>query len=102
MTAKRTKRQDMEATGVFTMTGHRRHAFRTGERAYSLVEMMVALIVVGVLISMGVPRFQVSLEQALGQMRPGLTYKPSGRRNGSFGFRTGFTHRDWTRSGMQI
>jgi prepilin-type N-terminal cleavage/methylation domain-containing protein len=64
MTAKRTKRQDMEATGVFTITGHRRHAFRTGERAYSLVEMMVALIVVGVLISMGVPRFQVSLEQA--------------------------------------
>jgi prepilin-type N-terminal cleavage/methylation domain-containing protein len=37
---------------------------RPCKRAYSLVEMMVAIIVVGVLISMGVPRFQQSLEQA--------------------------------------
>ncbi|HZW34303.1 MAG TPA: type IV pilin protein [Isosphaeraceae bacterium] len=33
-------------------------------RGYSLVEMLVALVVFGVLISMGLPKFQQSLEQS--------------------------------------
>jgi prepilin-type N-terminal cleavage/methylation domain-containing protein len=33
-------------------------------RGYSLVETIIALVVFGVLISMGVPRFQQSLEQS--------------------------------------
>lgn len=33
-------------------------------RGYSLVEIIVALVVFGVLVSMGVPRFQRSLEQS--------------------------------------
>ena len=35
-----------------------------GRRGYSLVEMIVAVIVAGVLLSIGVPRFQRSLEQS--------------------------------------
>jgi prepilin-type N-terminal cleavage/methylation domain-containing protein len=34
-------------------------------RGYSLVEMMVAMTILGVLFSMGIPRFQNSLEQSL-------------------------------------
>jgi prepilin-type N-terminal cleavage/methylation domain-containing protein len=37
---------------------------RIGNGGYSLVEMLVALIVTGVLLSVGVPRFQQSLEQS--------------------------------------
>jgi prepilin-type N-terminal cleavage/methylation domain-containing protein len=64
MTEIRTRRPNILATSAATMIGRRQRPFRTRERAYSLVEMMVALIVVGVLISMGIPRFQQSLEQA--------------------------------------
>jgi prepilin-type N-terminal cleavage/methylation domain-containing protein len=41
-------------------------SFRPGpmRRGYSLVEMIVAVIVAGVLLSIGVPRFQRSLEQS--------------------------------------
>ena len=42
---------------------HRRLACR-GRRGYSLVEMMVAMTILGVLFSMGIPRFQNSLEQS--------------------------------------
>ena len=37
---------------------------RGRNRGYTLVEMLVALIVTGVLLSMGVPKFQQSLEQS--------------------------------------
>jgi type IV pilus assembly protein PilE len=37
---------------------------RIGNAGYSLVEMLVAMIVTGVLVSIGVPRFQQSLEQS--------------------------------------
>ena len=64
MTEKLTGRQVIGTTCAVTKFVRRWRASRTGERGYSLVEMMVAIIVVGVLISMGVPRFQLSLEQA--------------------------------------
>ena len=64
MTERRTGRRDMVATGTVVIFGRPPRPSRTWERAYSLVEMMVAIIVVGVLISMGIPRFQQSLEQA--------------------------------------
>ena len=64
MIEQRTERRDMVATGAIAILGRRPHPDRTGERGYSLVEMMVAIMVVGVLISMGVPRFSQSLEQA--------------------------------------
>ena len=64
MTKQRTERRDMVATGAIAILGRRPHLDHTGERGYSLVEMMVAIMVVGVLISMGVPRFSQSLEQA--------------------------------------
>jgi prepilin-type N-terminal cleavage/methylation domain-containing protein len=57
-------RQNTGATGAVAMNGRFPHAFRTLRRGYSLIEMIVALMVVGVLISMGIPRFQQSLEQA--------------------------------------
>jgi len=37
---------------------------RGGNKGYSLIEMLVALIVTGVLMSIGIPRFQQSLEQS--------------------------------------
>jgi prepilin-type N-terminal cleavage/methylation domain-containing protein len=37
---------------------------RTRIRGYTLIEMLVALIVTGVLLSIGVPKFQQSLEQS--------------------------------------
>jgi prepilin-type N-terminal cleavage/methylation domain-containing protein len=64
MTRRRTRQQDIVADDTAAMIGRRRRLFRADMRAYSLVEMMVAIIVVGVLISMGIPRFQQSLEQA--------------------------------------
>ena len=41
-----------------------RRCIRARRRGYSLVEMIVAVIVAGVLLSIGVPRFQRSLEQS--------------------------------------
>jgi prepilin-type N-terminal cleavage/methylation domain-containing protein len=64
MIEQRTERRDMVATGAVAILGRRPHLDHTEERGYSLVEMMVAIMVVGVLISMGVPRFSQSLEQA--------------------------------------
>ena len=57
-------RQSIVATGAVAMIRGRPHYSRTRNRGYSLVEMIVAMMVVGVLISMGIPRFQQSLEQA--------------------------------------
>ncbi len=37
---------------------------RGGARGYSLVESLIALVIMSVLVSMGIPRFQKSLEQA--------------------------------------
>jgi prepilin-type N-terminal cleavage/methylation domain-containing protein len=64
MIEQRTERRDMVATVAVAILGRRLHLDHTEERGYSLVEMMVAIMVVGVLISMGVPRFSQSLEQA--------------------------------------
>ena len=64
MTEERTRWQESVTIGAGATKRRRPRPFCTWERAYSLVEMMVAIIVVGVLISMGVPRFQQSLEQA--------------------------------------
>jgi prepilin-type N-terminal cleavage/methylation domain-containing protein len=43
---------------------HRRPRGGTTKPGYSLVETLVALVIMGVLISMGVPKFQLSLEQS--------------------------------------
>ncbi len=43
------------------MTIHRKHA---GTRGYTLVEMMIVLVVLGVMISFGVPQFTRALEQS--------------------------------------
>jgi prepilin-type N-terminal cleavage/methylation domain-containing protein len=56
--------QNLEATGALAVSGRRSHRLRILRRGYSLIEMIVAMMVVGVLISMGIPRFQQSLEQA--------------------------------------
>jgi prepilin-type N-terminal cleavage/methylation domain-containing protein len=42
----------------------RRACIRDPSRGYSLLETIVALVVFGVLVSMGIPRFQQSLEQS--------------------------------------
>ncbi len=41
-----------------------RAASRTWKRGFTLVELMVVMVVLGVLVSMGIPRFQQSLEQS--------------------------------------
>jgi prepilin-type N-terminal cleavage/methylation domain-containing protein len=64
MTGERKGEQDFVATGVVAMMGCRPRSSRTWERGYSLIEMIVSLLVLGVLLSMGIPRFQQSLEQA--------------------------------------
>jgi prepilin-type N-terminal cleavage/methylation domain-containing protein len=64
MTEEPKGRQDHPATGPTAMIERRPNRLRARARAYTLIEMIVALIVMGVLISMGIPRFQQSLEQA--------------------------------------
>ena len=64
MTKRRAERRDTVATGAVAVPGYRVRPDRTAERGYSLIEMVVAIMVVGILISMGVPRFSQSLEQA--------------------------------------
>ena len=64
MTKRRAERRDTVATGAVAVPGYRVRPDRTAERGYSLIEMVVAIMVVGVLISMGVPRFSRSMEQA--------------------------------------
>ena len=64
MNRQRTGRQDIVASDAVASFRRSRRLAHNGVRGYSLVEMIVSIVVVGVLISMGVPRFQQSLEQA--------------------------------------
>jgi type IV pilus assembly protein PilE len=57
----RSSKMSSGATELYRRQSRRR---RIGNGGYSLVEMLVALIVTGVLLSVGVPRFQQSLEQS--------------------------------------
>jgi prepilin-type N-terminal cleavage/methylation domain-containing protein len=56
--------QNIVATGVVATIRRRTCLSRIGRRGYSLIEMIVAMMVGGILLSMGIPRFQQSLEQA--------------------------------------
>jgi prepilin-type N-terminal cleavage/methylation domain-containing protein len=57
-------RQSMVATGAVATIRGRPHYSRIRNRGYTLIETIVAIIVMGILISMGIPQFQQSLEQA--------------------------------------
>ena len=52
------------STAASAIRRNRQRPSRITKRAYSLIEMIITIMVVGVLISMGIPRFQQSLEQA--------------------------------------
>ncbi len=56
--------QNNGAKGAIATIVRRLHPVHTWGMGYSLIEMIIAMMVVGVLISMGIPRFQQSLEQA--------------------------------------
>jgi prepilin-type N-terminal cleavage/methylation domain-containing protein len=64
MTDKAKGWQNHVATGAVAMIRRRPRHSRTRKWGYSLVEMIITMMVVGVLISMGIPRFQQSVEQA--------------------------------------
>jgi type II secretory pathway pseudopilin PulG len=64
MIAQAKKWQDIVTARPGAVSGRRPAYRRPPERAHTLVEMIVAMMVLGVLFSMGVPRFQQSLEQA--------------------------------------
>jgi prepilin-type N-terminal cleavage/methylation domain-containing protein len=57
-------KQSMVATGAVATIRGRPHYSRIRNRGYTLIETIVAIIVMGILISMGIPQFQQSLEQA--------------------------------------
>jgi prepilin-type N-terminal cleavage/methylation domain-containing protein len=59
-----TNLRDVAATVADSAPGLRPSPWRTGTRGFTLVEMMVVVVVLGVLVSMGVPIFQQSLEQS--------------------------------------
>jgi prepilin-type N-terminal cleavage/methylation domain-containing protein len=64
MTEERKGRKDIMAIGAVAVIGRFQRRSRTWKRGFSLIEMIITIMVVGVLISMGMPRFQQSLEQA--------------------------------------
>jgi prepilin-type N-terminal cleavage/methylation domain-containing protein len=57
-------RHSKPASGSHGLHPRASFASRSRDRGYTLIEMLVALIVTGVLLSIGVPRFQQSLEQS--------------------------------------
>ncbi|MFI5454619.1 MAG: type IV pilin protein [Isosphaerales bacterium] len=64
MTKKITGRRDIVATGTVAAPGLHRRPSRTRARGFTLIEILIAMVVLGILLSMGVPRFQQSLEQS--------------------------------------
>jgi len=57
-------RRDIVAARTVATPGLHRQPFRTSARGFSLIEMLIAMVVLGVLLSMGIPQFQQSLEQS--------------------------------------
>jgi prepilin-type N-terminal cleavage/methylation domain-containing protein len=64
MTEERKRQPDIVAIGAAVAIVRRRRGSHTWERGYTLIELMVVTVVMGVLLSMGIPRFQQSLEQS--------------------------------------
>jgi prepilin-type N-terminal cleavage/methylation domain-containing protein len=66
MTEARTGRQMRAATGAVMLRTHHLRPSRwpSRSRGYSLIEILVAMVVSATLLSMGIPRFQQSLEQS--------------------------------------
>ena len=57
--------QDLVTAGAVAVMGRRPLPARSSRaRGFSLIEMLIAMLVLGVLVAMGIPRFQLSLEQA--------------------------------------
>jgi prepilin-type N-terminal cleavage/methylation domain-containing protein len=56
--------QDLATAGAVAVMAPRARPARSRARGYSLIEMLISLMVLGVLFSMGIPRFQQSLEQS--------------------------------------
>ncbi len=55
---------DVAAMSAVPTPGLRLGPRRTLIRAFTLIEMLIAIVVLGVLLSLGIPRFQQSLEQS--------------------------------------
>jgi prepilin-type N-terminal cleavage/methylation domain-containing protein len=64
MTTQLIARKNIVSTVAVAMIRRRPYYSHIRKWGYSLIEMIVTIMVVGVLISMGIPRFQQSLEQA--------------------------------------
>jgi prepilin-type N-terminal cleavage/methylation domain-containing protein len=57
-------RLDRKTALAVTAPGLRARRSRPGKQGFTLVELIIAMVVLGVLVSMGIPRFQQSLEQS--------------------------------------
>jgi prepilin-type N-terminal cleavage/methylation domain-containing protein len=64
MAEKKKRRRDILAAGTVAAPRSSQRPSRTRARGFSLIELLIALVVLGVLLSMGIPQFQQSLEQS--------------------------------------